>query len=106
MNDLQLSGRERGSLELANATADVTVTGSGGPTYSYDANGIVEAKNGAKLIWTSFNMPSLINGSEVSSQFWYGPDRQRFKQVVNFTTGTEVTRVSQTPSFELGAPVV
>lgn len=68
----------------------VTATG-GGPTYGYDANGNVSSKSGASISWTSFNMPSAINGSGVSSQFWYGPDRQRFRQVANFSGGSSET---------------
>ena len=68
----------------------VTATG-GGPTYSYDANGNVSAKSGATISWYSFNLPNVITGSGVSSQFWYGPSRERIKQVANFTSGSETT---------------
>ena len=68
----------------------VTATG-GGPTYSYAANGNVSAKSGSTITWYSFNLPNVINGSGVSSQFWYGPDRQRIKHVANFTSGSETT---------------
>ena len=68
----------------------VTATG-GGPTYSYDANGNVSAKSGSSITWYSFNLPNVINGSGVSSQFWYGPGRERIKHVANFTSGSETT---------------
>jgi RHS repeat-associated protein len=68
----------------------VTATG-GGPTYSYDANGNVSAKSGATISWYSFNLPNVINGSGVSSQFWYGPSRERIKHVANFTASSETT---------------
>ena len=68
----------------------VTATG-GGPTYGYDANGNVSSKSGSTISWYSFNLPNVINGSGVSSQFWYGPGRERIKQVANFTSGSETT---------------
>lgn len=70
----------------------VTSAGGGTYTYTYDANGNAITKNGNTISWTSFNMPSSISGGgSVSSQFSYGPNRQRFKHVANFSGGAETT---------------
>lgn len=57
-------------------------------TYTYDLNGnlaSVAGPNGARtLSWYSFNLPSAINDASGQwSQFWYAPDRARFKHVSN-----------------------
>lgn len=80
-----------GSTYTYHATRKHAVTAAAGNTYTYDANGNVATKNGSTISWTSYNYPSSIAGSGVSSQFSYGPDRQRFKQVGNYSGGTETT---------------
>jgi RHS repeat-associated protein len=53
-------------------------------------------RNGYSITWASYNLPTLINAaSNVSSQFFYGPDRQRKEQIAQYvsegTSGTETT---------------
>ncbi len=74
------------------ATKKHAVTAAGSNSYGYDLNGNMNARNGASIAWTSYNLPSQINqtGGNVST-FSYGSSRQRFKQVnVNGST-TETT---------------
>jgi YD repeat-containing protein len=60
--------------------------------YSYDADGNVSSRNGSSTLWTSYNFPSQINGTGgVSSEFSYGPDRQRFRQVAVQSGATTTT---------------
>ncbi len=61
------------------------VVSAGTHRYGYDPNGNVVSRDGAAIAWTSYNLPSSIVAAGASSQFWYGPDRQRWKQVS--TTG-------------------
>ncbi|MEI8296621.1 MAG: RHS repeat-associated core domain-containing protein [Pseudomonadota bacterium] len=62
---------------------------------NYDANGNMSTRAGNSITWSSYNLPTLINGSGVSASFSYGPDRQRKQQVSTYTTdgtvGTETT---------------
>ena len=66
-------------------------TSVGATSYAYDANGNMVTRGGASISWYSFNLPNMINGSAGSSQFFYGPDRSRWKQVANYGTTSEVT---------------
>ncbi len=69
------------------------VVAAGDRRFNYDANGNMTSRGGAPLGWTSFNLPSYVGapGSSNFSQFWYGPDRSRWKQVARDTGVTETT---------------
>jgi RHS repeat-associated protein len=68
------------------------VTGAGALTYSYDANGNMTSRGGAAIGWTSDNLPrSLASSNGNSSQFWYGPVGNRWKQVANHSGTIETT---------------
>jgi RHS repeat-associated protein len=74
------------------ATRKHAVVSAGAGTYAYDANGNMTARNGAAVAWYSFNLPSTLAASGgSSSQFWYGPDRRRWRQVSTTPAGTEST---------------
>lgn len=65
---------------------------AGARQFAYDANGNMTSRNGAGIAWTSFNQPASIGGANgASSSFAYGPDRQRWRQVVATGGGTETT---------------
>jgi RHS repeat-associated protein len=69
----------------------VVSTSSGG-SYAYDANGNMTSRNGSTISWSSFNLPTVINGSGGNaSQFFYTPDRARYKQVASYAGSTETT---------------
>lgn len=70
----------------------VTQAGSSSYTYSYDANGNAQTRNGHSISWTSYNYPSVINGPGKALTFSYGPDRQRYRQVYNNGSTTETTQ--------------
>jgi RHS repeat-associated protein len=68
------------------------VVTAGGRSYVYDANGNMTSRGGAAIAWTSFNQPSSIGGAGgASSAFWYGPDRQPWKQVATSGGVSETT---------------
>jgi len=68
------------------------VTAAGNLNYGYDANGNMTSRAGATIGWTSDNLPNSITGTNgTSSQFWYGPEGIRWKQVANDSGGTETT---------------
>jgi RHS repeat-associated protein len=74
------------------ATKKHQVTAAGANTYGYDANGNVNSRNGLSTTWYSYNLPNTINGpSSNSSQFFYGPDRKRWKQVASYGGTSEQT---------------
>ena len=66
-----------------------------GTLYQYDANGNMSSRAGSSVTWSSYNLPTTINGSGVSAAFSYGPDRQRKQQTSTYAsegdTGTETT---------------
>src|SRR5690606_9101525 len=67
------------------------VTAAGGTSYGYDANGNMNSRGGASISWYSFNMPDTISNGTSTSQFWYGPNRNRWKQVATYASATETT---------------
>jgi len=69
----------------------VVQAGSSSFTYSYDANGNAQTRNGYALDWTSYNYPGVIRGPNKTLTFSYGPDRQRFKQIYTNGSSTETT---------------
>jgi RHS repeat-associated protein len=74
------------------ATKKHQVTAAGSNTYGYDANGNMNSRNALSVTWYSYNLPNTINGpSSNSSQFFYGPDRARWKQVASYGGTSEQT---------------
>ncbi|MGE0383050.1 MAG: RHS repeat domain-containing protein [Hyphomicrobium sp.] len=67
------------------------ISTSNGWSFGYDANGNMNSYKGNSIAWTSYNLPSAINGAGQSSQFWYGPNRNRWKQVATYPSGSETT---------------
>ncbi len=71
------------------------VTAAGSHNYTYDANGNQITRDGASQAWAAFNLPvqlaQPIGGTTYQSQFSYGPNHQRWKQVASYANGTETT---------------
>jgi RHS repeat-associated protein len=78
------------------------LTGVSGPdplSLTYDARGNALTKSGAvsggvshTISWYSYNLPNTISGApSYSSQFFYDPDRTRYKQVANYGGTAETT---------------
>jgi RHS repeat-associated protein len=72
----------------------VTQAGSTSNTYTYDNNGNAITRNGNAITWSSYNYPTAINATGESVDFWYGPNRERWKTVYNASTGTETTYIA------------
>ncbi|WP_129775911.1 FG-GAP-like repeat-containing protein [Peristeroidobacter soli] len=68
--------------------AVASTSGTLNNTYGYDNNGNMTSRNGFTTTWYSYNLPRVINGSGVSSEFFYGPNRDRWKQVRTNSSGT------------------
>ncbi len=74
------------------ATRKHAVTAAGSYSFAYDANGNVTTRSNASLTWYSYNLPNTINQTGGNySQFSYGPDRNRWKQVANYAGTIETT---------------
>lgn len=74
------------------ATKKHAVVTAGSHSYSYDANGNMISRDGSTISWYSYNLPNKIDQGANYAQFWYGADRQRYKQVsVTSGVGTETT---------------
>lgn len=67
------------------------ISTSNGWTFGYDANGNMNSYKGNSITWYSYNLPATINAAGQSSQFWYGPNRNRWKQIGTYAGGTETT---------------
>ncbi|HQR71326.1 MAG TPA: RHS repeat-associated core domain-containing protein [Burkholderiaceae bacterium] len=84
-----------GALTYGNASHPHAVMSAGSHSYTYDANGNQITRDGASQAWASFNLPvqlsQPIGGTTYVSQFSYGPDHQRWKQVASYSNGTETT---------------
>lgn len=81
----------------ASAVRPHAVTAAGSNSYSYDSNGNMTNRNGSTITWYSYNLPNRIDQGSNYSQFFYGADRARYKQVAftaaggSLPTGTETT---------------
>lgn len=64
---------------------------SNGWSFTHDANGNQTAGRGQTITPTSYNLPSTITATGVSSQFWYTPDRGYYKQQATYVDGTSTT---------------
>ena len=74
------------------ATRKHAVVAVGGRSYVYDANGNMTKRKGATIAWSADNRPLSIVGSGGSrSEFSYGPEGNRWRQVASHGTATETT---------------
>lgn len=64
---------------------------SNGWTFTYDSNGNMLTGRGATVAWSSFNLPTSITNGSIYSQFSYTPDRRYWRQIANYSNGTETT---------------
>ncbi|HXS88161.1 MAG TPA: FG-GAP-like repeat-containing protein [Steroidobacteraceae bacterium] len=78
------------------------VTGATGPdafTVGYDPRGNITSRTGSvsasathTITWYSYNLPNTLSASgNQSSQFFYAPDRSRWKQTASYAGTTEET---------------
>lgn len=67
------------------------ISTSNGWSFGYDANGNMNSYKGNPIGWTSYNLPSTITAAGQSSQFAYGPNRNRWRQIATYPSGTETT---------------
>ena len=80
-----------GAYAYADAQRPHAVTSAGSESFSYDRNGNLSARNGLAQDWASFNLPTTLRKPGYQSQFAYGPDRERWRQVAAYQNGTETT---------------
>ena len=68
------------------------VTSAGSNNFTYNLNGNAVTRNGVSVLWTSYNLPSIINAPDGSnSGFSYTHDRQLGKQNAYFGGTLETT---------------
>ncbi len=68
------------------------VTSAAGQAFAYDLNGNMTNRGGGAIAWSSDNLPVSIAGpGGNSSQFWYGPTGNRWKQVASHAGVAETT---------------
>jgi RHS repeat-associated protein len=90
-----LTKSDVGSYTYGNASHPHAVMGAGSNSYTYDANGNIKTRNGLANTWASFNLPtelqSSVSGTTLSTQFWYGPEHERVRQMATDLDGVEST---------------
>lgn len=90
-----ITSRWESGVGTTNWTYDGTrkhaVTSSGSASYSYDAKGRMTSRNGYAIDWTSYDYPKVVRAPGETAEFFYGPDRQYFKQIYSGPSGTETT---------------
>jgi RHS repeat-associated protein len=64
----------------AGVAGPFAVTNACGSSYTYDANGRMITRGGDDITWYSYDKPKKIESGSQSAEFWYGPDRSRYKQ--------------------------
>ena len=74
------------------ATRKHAVISAASQSFAYDANGNMTNRGGAAITWSSDNLPlSIAHANGNSSQFSYGPNGNRWKQVAKYGTANETT---------------
>lgn len=79
------------SYSQPHAVRAVTHSDNSKDVFCYDANGNMTSRAGSSIQWTSYNLPSQINSGANNSQFSYGANRQRWRQVANYNGTLETT---------------
>lgn len=78
-----------GAAWTYHSTKKHAVTAAGSHSYAYDSNGNMTSRDGSTLGWTSYNYPQALATATESTTFYYGPDRQYYKQVLATPSWTE-----------------
>jgi YD repeat-containing protein len=77
------------------------VTAVGSMTFGYDTNGNMTNRNGTTLTWSSYNLPTHIQRpSGEYSDFLYGADRDRHRQIEGAGALTSVRHYASAGLFE------
>ncbi len=80
-----------GNYVYGNASRPHAVMAAGSETFTYDRNGNLATRSGLGQSWASYNLPTTLRKPGYQSQFAYGPDRERWRQVASYQNGTETT---------------
>jgi RHS repeat-associated protein len=75
------------------------VTAAGSNSYAYDANGNMTTRNGSTITWYSYNLPNRIDQGSSYSQFFYGANRTRYKQVAVTAAGGPLPAGTETTVY-------
>ncbi|MGH1353269.1 MAG: RHS repeat domain-containing protein, partial [Methyloligellaceae bacterium] len=87
---------------FAGPHALTTVAGTKNATYCYDANGNMTSGDGRVISYSAFDKPTTITKGGNTVQFFYGPDRKRFKRVeTTIAKGTTTTVYAAGKAYEL-----
>ncbi|WP_321778400.1 RHS repeat-associated core domain-containing protein [Sulfurimonas sp.] len=62
------------------------VVAAGSNTYEYDANGNAVRKNDTTITYSSYNKPTQIEDSNHKTNFFYAPNRARYKKTLDGDT--------------------
>ncbi len=64
-----------------NAVHQISLVNGGTTNYNYDNNGNLLTGDGKTLSYNAFNKPLTVSKNGVTSNFYYGSDQMRYKQV-------------------------
>jgi len=74
----------------------------GSRSFGYDANGNMSSREGSAITWYSYNKPNRIDRGSNYSQFYYGADRSRYKQIAFTAAGGALPAGTETTLYIAG----
>ena len=81
-----------GTCYAYHAARKHAVISVGARSYAYDANGNMTKRKGTAIAWSADNLPlSIVGDGGSRSDFSYGPEGNRWRQVARHGTATETT---------------
>ena len=80
--------------------AVTSVTGTKNTTYCYDANGNMVTGDNRSVTYAAFDLPTQITKGNITTSFFYGPDRARYKRTDLMPEGLTTTIYAAGGSYE------
>ncbi len=83
-----------------NAVYQVNKNDIGAISFSYDNNGNLRTGDGKTLTYNAFNKPLSVSKNGITSDFFYGSDQMRYKQVKTGLSGGDQTFIYVDKTYE------
>ena len=80
--------------------AVTSVSGTKAASYCYDANGNMVSGDNRTIAYSAFDMPTQITKGNITTSFFYGPDRARYKRTDLMPEGLTTTIYAGGGAFE------
>ncbi len=80
-----------GAYTYGSGSRPYAVTNACGQAYVYDAGGRMTTHGSDTFTWYTYDLPKKLAVGTKTSEFWYGTDRQRYKQIQKTGSTTNIT---------------